>query len=150
MTHQVASLAKAFMAQSPDITVIVTPTGSPEGLKLVIEGTQDLAMSSRKITPQELNEAADKGVTLVESRIGSGCLVMIVHGTNPIDELSLADLRGLFNGSIVNWGRLGCGDRQVQVFIRQYPERGSAVFFKDACSGSPISARIAMWAENSA
>ncbi|MEW6350129.1 MAG: PstS family phosphate ABC transporter substrate-binding protein [Thermodesulfobacteriota bacterium] len=135
MTNVVDSLAKQYMREFPNSSVVVTPTGTTEGIRLLIEGEQDLAMASRPLKPEETESAARRGIQLVSAQLGRDCLVIIVHEGNPISELSLGDLKGLFSGAVTNWSQLGGPDAPVVCFIRSFPERGSAVFFKETVLG---------------
>lgn len=49
-------------------------------------------------------------------------VAVVVHPSNPINELTLAEVQGVFNGRINNWSALGGADAAINVISR---ERGA-------------------------
>ncbi|RJP90110.1 MAG: extracellular solute-binding protein, partial [Desulfobacteraceae bacterium] len=54
--------AEAFMKIHPDVNVSVSGGGSGNGIKAIIDGTTDIADSSRFIKDKEVAMAVEKGV----------------------------------------------------------------------------------------
>jgi phosphate transport system substrate-binding protein len=46
-------------------------------------------------------------------------LVVVVHKSNPIDSISLVQLRKLYQGKITNWSQLGGTNQPVELLIRK-------------------------------
>jgi phosphate transport system substrate-binding protein len=46
-------------------------------------------------------------------------LVIIVHKNNPVENMTMAQLRALYRGEITNWKQLGGPDRPLKLFIRK-------------------------------
>jgi phosphate transport system substrate-binding protein len=46
-------------------------------------------------------------------------LVVIVHKHNPVDDISMRQLKDLYNGQITNWKQLGGSDQPVDLLIRK-------------------------------
>lgn len=74
------------------------------GLKALSARLVDVAGSGRFLTPNE------KAAGLVEHLIGWDPLVVVVHATNPIDNVSSEDLRRMLLGTVINWNQLGGRD----------------------------------------
>ena len=77
---------------------------SSAGLKALSAGAIDLAGSGRFLTAKE------KKMGLVEHLIGWDPLVVVVHATNPIENVRSEDLRRMLLGSVRNWKQLGGRD----------------------------------------
>ena len=100
---------KKFMS----VTVNVQGGGSSNGIKAVIDGTADIGMSSRALKPDE----AEKLDYIVIARDG---LVLITHKDNPVDRLSIEQVRGIYSGKITDWGEVGGeSGRAFHLFTRE-------------------------------
>lgn len=71
------------------------------GISALRTGKADIAGSGRFLTAQE------KADGLVETLIGWDALVVVVHASNPIENISLDDLRRMVSGEIHNWQQIG-------------------------------------------
>jgi len=87
-----------------DVRFVLEGGNSGAGIKALSTGTIDLAGSGRFLTPQE--KAAD----LVEHLVGWDPLVVVVHATNSIENVSSEDLRRMLLGTVRNWNQLGGRD----------------------------------------
>ncbi len=110
--------AEYFMGLRPRAEVSVSGTGSGEGLKALVEKAIDIATSSRDLKPEEVKRMAEHGLRLVRHTIARDCLVVVVHPDNPVNNLTLAQLKGLYDGSIRNWKEVGGLDKQVVAINR--------------------------------
>jgi phosphate transport system substrate-binding protein len=88
----------AFMNIYHGLTVTVTGGGSGAGITAVSSGTVDIGMSSRDLQSSESN------LGLVKHVIAKDGIVIIVNPSNNyLDNLSLAQLKAIYNGEITNW-----------------------------------------------
>lgn len=101
-------VAIAFEAHSGGL-IIVQGGNTDPGLNALVAGQIDLAGAGRSLTP------AEKASGLVETLIGWDALSVVVHASNPLENLSPGQLKGLFSGQIHNWRELGGADLPVQV-----------------------------------
>jgi len=85
----------------------VANDGTGTGLKALAEGKFPLAGASRPLKPEE------KGQGLVATTIGYDALAVIVHSDNPVKELTIAQLKGIFTGKIRNWKMVGGNDAPI-------------------------------------
>ncbi len=109
---------EAFMKANPDINVTVQGTGSSNGIKALLDGAADIAMASRKMKDKEKQAGADKGVNAVEYRIALDALLPIVNPANPVSDLTLEQLQGIYAGQITNWKEVGGNDEEIVVISR--------------------------------
>ncbi len=110
--------AEEFMKIYPEVNVSVSGGGSGNGIKAIIDGTTDIADSSRFIKQKEVAMAVEKGVYPVPFAVARDCIVPVVHPSNNVDDLSLEELRRIYQGKIKNWNELGGPDLQIVVISR--------------------------------
>lgn len=58
-------------------------------------------------------------------------IVIYVNKTNPIDQLTVAQVRSIFLGQITNWKDLGGSDRRINLFAGE-STTGTLAFFQEA------------------
>jgi len=110
--------AEEFMKIYPDVNVSVSGGGSGNGIKALIDGTTDIATSSRFIKQKEVELAVEKAAYPVPFAVARDCIVPVVHLDNPIDDLSLSQLKKIFEGKTRNWEELGGPDLEIVVISR--------------------------------
>ena len=98
---------EVFALRSPDVAISLSGSGTATGLRALLDGTADLAASSRPLTPRERALAADRGVRPVEHRVAVDAIVVIVHPSNTVVGLSLEELRRIFGGDVSSWQEVG-------------------------------------------
>ena len=110
-------LVSAFKRKHPGTDVILQRPGSGQGIAALIRGQTDIAPSSRPANRAELQAAKKAGVKLLPQNIGSYGVAIIVNSSNPVKNLKPAQVRGLFNGKIANWGNVRGQSQPVNVYI---------------------------------
>lgn len=111
-------LAEAYMKEFPDTRISISGGGSGNGIKAIIDGTTDIADSSRFIKDKEVKLAVEKGRYPVPFSIAYDCIVPVVHPSNSVSDLSLAQLKAIYKGEIKNWNQVGGPDRKIVVISR--------------------------------
>ena len=53
-----------------------------------------------------------------QAAIGSDALVFLVNAANPVDNLTVDQIRGIYSGEITNWNQVGGDDAQIAAFRR--------------------------------
>ncbi len=120
--------AEAYKGVEPKVDIAVTGGGSGTGIAALINGTVDVANASRQIKPVEREEARANGVEPVEFVIARDAIAIIVHHSNPINELSIDQLSDIYSGKISNWSELGGEDRPIVKLSRE-TNSGTHVYF---------------------
>ena len=90
----------------------------------LLNGSLQMGVSSRRITPAEAQALADSGAGNMiapeqEHIIAVDSLVIIVNQSNPVNAISVTDLAGIFSGQITNWAQIGGPDLPVTVVTTQ-------------------------------
>lgn len=109
--------AEVFMKKY-DINVSVAGTGSGDGIKSIIDGMADIGNASRDMKPKEIKLAESKGVKPVRHTVGMDCIVPVVHPSNPVSNLTLAQLMAIYTGKISNWSEVGGNDKPIVAISR--------------------------------
>lgn len=110
--------AEAFKKLHPELTLTVKKTGSGDGAAALIDGRCQIATMSRFMKPEEFKKAADKGVMPVAHAIAMDGVCVVVHPSNPVNNLTLKEAQGIFGGKITNWKELGGPDLPIVVISR--------------------------------
>jgi phosphate transport system substrate-binding protein len=110
--------AEDYMKRNPDVQISVAGTGSGDGIKAIIDGTADIGDSSRDMKDEEIELAKFKGVTPVKHVVAMDCIVPVVHLSNPVDNLTLEQLKAIYTGKIKNWEELGGPKKTIVVVSR--------------------------------
>lgn len=67
----------------------------------------------------ELALAKKEGVTLVMKPVCYDAFVFITHKDNPVDSLTLDEVRGIYSGRITNWKEVGGEDKPIIAYQRE-------------------------------
>lgn len=121
--------AEEFMKVHPEISIAVTGGGSGTGIAALINGTTSIAQSSRDMKPEEKNGVLKStGKEVKEFKVGMDALAVIIHLSNPVNELSIEQLSDIFTGKIQNWKEVGGLDEPILVLSRER-NSGTHVYF---------------------
>ena len=133
--------AEAYQGINPELAIAVTGGGSGTGIASMINGTVDLANSSRKIKDSEMEQAQANGQNPIEHIVGYDALAVYTHPDNPLDGVSIEQLASVYgeNGPVVNWTQLGievpgCAEQEI-VRISRQNNSGTFAYFREAVLG---------------
>lgn len=130
MVNLAQAWAEAFMQKYPNVSVALTGGGSGTGIASFLNGTCDIAQSSRQMKEKEVNLARAKGTVVQEHIVALDGIAVVVHPGNPIGQMSLAELRDIFMGTLDNWKQLGGPDASILILSREV-NSGTHLFFKE-------------------
>ncbi|OFY82376.1 MAG: phosphate ABC transporter substrate-binding protein [Bacteroidetes bacterium RIFCSPLOWO2_12_FULL_35_15] len=122
--------AESYLKVNKANKVTVTGGGSGVGLAALVDGTTDIAMSSRKIKMSEKIKLQDAGKASKEIIVAYDALAVIVNPSNKVAQLTREQLEGIFTGKIKNWKEVGGDDLQIVVYSRE-SSSGTYEFFKE-------------------
>jgi phosphate transport system substrate-binding protein len=110
--------AEVFMKKNPSVKVYVSGSGSGTGIKALLDGTTDIADSSREAKEKEIAAGKEKGVKLTAHKVALDGIIPIVHPTMKIDNITMEQLRAIYNGKIKSWKEIGGPNRPIAVVSR--------------------------------
>ncbi|MDH4187448.1 MAG: PstS family phosphate ABC transporter substrate-binding protein, partial [Nitrospira sp.] len=140
MQTMMVKLAAGFSGFYPDTAIAVEGGGSSEairefmfgiaeqrrgdkGRKFGHEGASKAAMlaSSRPLTADERKRFASRhGDDPLEIPIAMDAVAVYVHAENPLQGLTLDQVRAIFTGAVTTWGQLGMQEGWKKQPIRAY------------------------------
>lgn len=116
--------AEAYMDKHENVDIRVSGGGSSVGIQVVGEGTADIGMASRDLKDSEKKSWPN----LRQTTIAKDGIAIIVHPSNPVTNLSLQQIRGIYNGTYTNWNDVGGSDKEI-VVINRDSASGTREFF---------------------
>lgn len=111
--------------------VSVTGGGSGVGIAALMDGSTDIAQSSRKIKFTEKTKMSEAGKQVREVIVAYDAIAVVVNPNNKVSQLSRAQLEGIFTGKIKNWKEVGGDDMKIIVYSRE-TSSGTYEFFKES------------------
>ena len=122
--------AEEFMKMHPKVNIAVSGPGSGAGIAALINGTTNICQASRTIKTTEIEQARTNGVEPYEIQVATDALSVVVNPDNPVSDLTITQLSGIYTGQITNWKEVGGNDMQI-VAIARDTNSGTHVFFKE-------------------
>jgi phosphate transport system substrate-binding protein len=123
--------AEEYMKKNPAKKVQVTGGGSGIGIAALINGTTEIANSSRSIKDDEKAKVRDRfNVLPAETAVAKDGVTLYVNEANPIQQLTLKQLHDIYAGDVTNWKDVGGPDAPVVLYSRENSS-GTYVFFKE-------------------
>jgi len=87
------------------------------GYQAIVDGTTDVLFCAAPSEAQK-QYAAEKGVELVYVPIGLEAFVFFVNENNPVDDLTVEQIRGIYAGEYTNWSEVGGANRVINPVTR--------------------------------
>ena len=123
--------AEVYARKNPETKIQVTGGGSGIGFAALQNRTTDLANASRKIRVKEIESCVKAfGKRPTEYKVALDGLSVYVNDANPVQNLSLEQLEGIFTGRIKNWNQIGGNDAPITIYSRENSS-GTYEFFKE-------------------
>ena len=126
---------------NPSVAVAVTGGGSGTGISAMVNGTVDIANTSRAMTESEIEEARSRGIDPIEHVVGFDALAVFLHPDNPLDALSISQLAEIYaeGGAYEAWSDLGvsipgCSSDEI-IRVSRQNNSGTYTYFKEAVLG---------------
>ena len=117
--------AEEYMNQHSNADIQVSGGGSGVGATSVIGGTADIGMLSR-----DLKASEKEGNTLKEFVVGKDGIALVGHPSNTASDLSLEQVKAIYQGTITNWKDVGGADSEI-VLIGRDSSSGTREFFTE-------------------
>lgn len=142
--------AEDFMKRDSGVSISVSGGGSGNGIKAIIDGTADIAGSSRFINENEVKLATQKGVFPVPHRVALDCVVPVVHPANPLRDITMEQLKEIYTGKIGGWKELGGQDKPIVVISRDTSSGTYEVWHEEVLSKERVTPKALLQASNGA
>lgn len=106
----VAAVAKAY-AETGDGRLEVQPFNTIDGIDQALAGEVDIAASARPAATLHRHEES----RLTFTPVAWDALVFIANASNPVDNLTLKQVRDIYYHNITNWSALGGRDEPIDL-----------------------------------
>ena len=137
--------AEEYKKVAPNVAIAVSGGGSGTGIAALINGTVDIANSSRKIKDKEKADAEKaRGGAVNEYIVGHDALAVFVHPANPLKDLTIEEIGCIYGkeGKCETWGDVragtvvpGCQDNKI-IRISRQSNSGTYEYFREAILGA--------------
>lgn len=111
-------------------------TNTRGAYKDIVDGNADLIICVQP-SEEQLAYAAENGVELEMVQIGSDAFVFIVNENNPVDDITIDQIRGIYSGQITNWSEVG-GNGLPIAAIHRNEGSGSQTALENIMGDMPI------------
>jgi len=104
------------------VAVLVRSSSTEDGFRQLADGTLDIALAGRKISPEELRDIPSRGDAVdptTSLAMARTAVVVAVHPMNRVQAITLQQLRDIYAGKLTDWGELGGTPGEIHVFSRQ-------------------------------
>jgi phosphate transport system substrate-binding protein len=112
-------LAESFHKINSAVFVSISGGGSGLGIASLLNGTADIANSSRSINNSEIALFQKKGAQIDSFIFAQDAIAFVVADDLPIDSISPADLSGILSGNYKNWSTLTGENMDINIYGRQ-------------------------------
>lgn len=112
-------LAVAFEKKT-GVKIELKGGGATRGIREVANRSRDMGGACRHTLEDARTMAAHPDERRVRmDPVAWDALVVLVHKSNPVDSVSMQQIRDIYTGNITNWKQLGGNNAPVQLFVRK-------------------------------
>jgi phosphate transport system substrate-binding protein len=123
--------AEDYMNKHAGKKVQVTGGGSGTGIAALINGTTDIANSSRNMKKEEYEKVKTAfKVDAIETTVAKDGVGIYVNEANGLNQITPAQLKAIYQGDVTNWKDVGGADAPIVLYSRENSS-GTYVFFKE-------------------
>ncbi|MDH4156016.1 MAG: phosphate ABC transporter substrate-binding protein [candidate division Zixibacteria bacterium] len=122
--------AEEYMKINPGAVIQVSGGGSGTGIAALLNGTTDVCQASRDMKEKEYRLAEDKGIKPYRVSVALDGIAVFLNDENPVKELTVAQLKGIYTGAVTNWKEVGGPDQPIILYGREN-NSGTYAFFKE-------------------
>ena len=106
-------IAEEYEIINNNISIEINQVGSSAGIKDTINGVSQIGMASRDLKKEEEEKVTG-------TVIAYDGMALIIHKDNPVKEITLEQIKGIYTGKITNWKELDGGlDWPIVVISRE-------------------------------
>lgn len=124
-------LAEQYMAGNPGVNITVQGGGSAVGIQSALSGAAQVGMVDLVHLPEEAR-------VLKATVVARDGIVVVVNPANRVGNLTMLQVREIFNGRIANWNQVGGADAPITVVSREAGS-GTRSSFEEIVGGVDLS-----------
>jgi phosphate transport system substrate-binding protein len=100
VTPVMEKLMEAYMAINTGAEIEIQESDSTTGMTATIDGTCDIGMASRELSDSEVEAGLTNTVIAIDG------IAVVVNNNNPVSDLSLDQIKGIFTGETTEWSEV--------------------------------------------
>lgn len=141
--------AETYRTVKPNVAIAVSGGGSGTGIAALINGTVDIANSSRDMHADEKADVLKHtGKNAVEHKVARDAIVVFVHKDNPAKNLTMENLACIYGekGTCDTWTSVGvevpgCADQKI-IRVSRQSNSGTYEYFREAVLGKTMDFKL--------
>lgn len=141
--------AETYRTVKPTVAIAVSGGGSGTGIAALINGTVDIANSSRDMHPDERADVLkNTGKNAVEHKVARDAIVVFVHKDNTTKSLTMENLACIYGekGTCDTWTSVGvevpgCADQKI-IRVSRQSNSGTYEYFREAVLGKTMDFKL--------
>lgn len=138
MEHERATFQRLY----PRARIALRQGSSRDAIAALFAATADMAVITRELEPEERRAAVQGKLALDGFRFARDAVVVVVHPSNPVENLAIDELRRIYRGNVSRWSEIGGRDLAVVPVIQPVDSDITEFFSHDVMGLEPIRARV--------
>ncbi|MDR2790783.1 MAG: substrate-binding domain-containing protein [Campylobacteraceae bacterium] len=131
------SAHKAIYAKIKESRKYIWCSTTPHAYEYLINGETELIFAAAP-SDEQMQTAKENGVELILTPIGKEAFVFLVNKENPINSLSVQNIKDIYSGKIKNWRKLGGENEKILAFQRDENSGSQAAMQKYVMKDTPF------------
>ncbi len=123
------SFVEAVYPSDCDVNNLVNYNTTTGAYDWLINGKNDIIFVAQP-SKEQLKAAEDAGIEFNMYPIGYEAFVFIVNKENPVDSLTIEQIKDIYTGKITNWKELGGNNKEIRPFQRDTNSGSQTAFLK--------------------
>ena len=129
----------------------VSGAGPVRAIQSLVDGKVEVVQSARQAVGGEVTALRERrGKQFVEVPVAMEVVGILVHPSNPVQELSIFDLRQILSGAVKNWKQVGGKDAPIKIYGRDTSSDIGDFIEAEYMGDAGISSTATTFAKNSA
>jgi phosphate transport system substrate-binding protein len=138
----IAREVAAFDSLYPDAQIAVRGGSSREAVEAMFAARCDLVAIARDLEPEERSAAVRGKLELEGYRFARDAVAVVVHPSNPVENIALEDVRGIYQGVVRRWDALGGARSEIEPVIQPPGSDMVAYFEQRVMNGEAVQAAV--------
>ena len=134
----------------------IASLNSGDGFEALLNGSAAIGMASRAARPREAQAFADANLGTItdpaqEHILALDGILIVLARSNPVRNLSIEEMAGIFAGDITNWAEVGGPNAPINLYVREEGSGTRTVFEQNVMEtvGLDISSEARVLNDNS-
>lgn len=131
MLYLMDLLTREYMKTNPSVSIYAEGGGTATGIKALGDGFIDICTASRTLKGEEVKILSDKYRSVgMSTIIAKDALSIYVNLKNPLENISIEEVKKIFLCEIKNWSDLNWDNQEI-IGISRNPNSGTYLYFKE-------------------